>query len=373
MMQYLLLIMSLASSVSYAQTSSSVVSSTLAQDSIQELPHIFFNANDTLIRWVEDGALQQISSAASADFRKDVAQLAATFDLPLLAALQENEAYSNLPDRSYEYSDVPNWLAISDIHGQYPLFVALLEQHQVIDAKGNWIFGSGHLVINGDIFDRGAGVTEALWLTYKLQQQALSAGGKVHYLMGNHELMVLDNDLRYVHDQYKLTAEILDKPYEEQFGRQSFFGQWIRQQPITIKINDTWFVHAGISPEIIRENLSPTKINRLFRDSIFTQSRADYRTNPTLNLLATSNGPVWYRGYFKDEAINQADITRILQFWNADRMVIGHTSQKQITPLFDSKVTVIDSSIKNGKTGEVLLYKEGQLYRGLLDGSRLAL
>ncbi|WP_166334744.1 metallophosphoesterase [Sphingobacterium chungjuense] len=373
MIQYLFLIMALASSLSYAQTSSLAVSSTLAQDSIQELPHLFFNADDTLIRWVKDGALQQISSTETPDFRKDVAQLAATFDLPLLAALKENEAYSNLSDRSYEYSDVPNWLAISDIHGQYPLFVALLQQHQVIDSKGNWIFGEGHLVINGDIFDRGTGVTEALWHTYKLQQQALSAGGKVHYLIGNHELMVLDNDLRYVHDQYKLIAEILDKPYEKQFGRQSFFGQWIRQQPITIKINDTWFVHAGISPEIVQENLTPKKINSLFRDSIFTQLRADYRANPTLNLLATSNGPVWYRGYFKDETINQGNIKRILQFWNADRMVIGHTSQKQITPLFENKVIVIDSSIKNGKTGEVLIYNEGQLFRGLLNGSRLAL
>ncbi|MFD2743950.1 MULTISPECIES: metallophosphoesterase [Sphingobacterium] len=372
MMKNLILIVALTQSICYGKDKSiSNINPILnITDSIQELPHIFFDGNDTLIRWINHGSLQELSSAKSTDFAHATKKLAISLNLPIVEALESSKSY---PSTDYTFHNIDHWLAISDIHGQYSLFVDLLQRHGVIDSANNWIFGKAHLIINGDIFDRGTGVTEALWLVYKLQQQAQSAGGKVHYLMGNHELMVLDNDVRYVHTKYQGIAKILGKTYEEQFGRESFFGQWIRKQPITIKINDTWFVHAGISPAIIQENLHPAQINALFRDSIFVQKRADYRANPVLNLLATSNGPLWYRGYFKDDLVQSADITNILQHWNAKNMVIGHTSQKEITPLFNNQVLVIDSSIKNGKNGEVLIYNNGQLFRGLLDGQQIAL
>ena len=370
----LLLSLSLiAFSAVHAQTPAKDQLAAIAKDSIQEPPHLFFDTNDTLLSWVKNGTLHQLSSANNTNFRQELKQIATAINLPLTDALDQHYAEATLAANSYHYTDVQEIVAISDIHGEYPLFVELLQQHGVIDTALNWIFGAGHLVVNGDIFDRGTGVTDALWLTYKLQRQAISTGGKVHYLMGNHELMVLDDDLRYVHKKYEVIADILGKSYAEQFGKNTFFGRWIRQQPITIKINDIWFVHAGISPEIVKENLDPAQINVLFRDSIFTQKRADYRANPTLKLLATSDGPLWYRGYFKDEALQQADIAQILQFWNAKHMIIGHTSHKHITPLFDGKVIVIDSSIKNGKTGEVLIYSKGQLFRGLHHGQRVAL
>ncbi|MCL7986401.1 metallophosphoesterase [Sphingobacterium sp. lm-10] len=373
MIKYSFLLSLIAFSVAHAQTPKTEELTSIAKDSIQEPPHLFFDTHDTVISWVENGTLKQLSNAHSTNFREEVKLIANRFDLPLIDALDQHYTNTTSLANPYHYTDVNELVAISDIHGQYPLFVALLQQHQVIDSALNWIFGDGHLVVNGDIFDRGTGVTDALWLTYKLQRQATSAGGKVHYLMGNHELMVLDNDLRYVHKKYDVIADILGKSYQEQFGKDAFFGRWIRQQPITIKINDIWFVHAGISPEIVKENLDPAQINRLFRDSIFTQQKVDYRTNPILKLLATTDGPLWYRGYFKDDMLQQADITQILQFWNAKHMVIGHTSQRQITPLFGGQVMVIDSSIKNGKTGEVLIYSKGMLFRGLHNGQRIAL
>ena len=54
--------------------------------------------------------------------------------------------------------------AISDIHGQYNSMKQLLMVHGIIDEQLNWSFGTGHLVITGDVFDRGEQVTEALWL-----------------------------------------------------------------------------------------------------------------------------------------------------------------------------------------------------------------
>ena len=45
-------------------------------------------------------------------------------------------------------------------------------------------------------------VTEVLWLIYSLEEKAKAAGGYVHYILGNHEIMNMSNDLRYVQNRY---------------------------------------------------------------------------------------------------------------------------------------------------------------------------
>ena len=97
------------------------------------------------------------------------------------------------------FEGIENIVALSDIHGQYELAVEILKNNQIIDEDLNWNFGTGHLVIVGDIFDRGDYVTEVLWLVYELEKQAKAAGGFVHFLLGNHEYMVMHKDLRYIH------------------------------------------------------------------------------------------------------------------------------------------------------------------------------
>ncbi|MEQ9007674.1 MAG: metallophosphoesterase, partial [Ekhidna sp.] len=82
------------------------------------------------------------------------------------------------------FTGVDKIAALSDIHGQYDLAVEILRNNQIIDAELNWSFGDGHLVIVGDIFDRGDKVTVALWLIYELEQQARAVDGRVHYLLG---------------------------------------------------------------------------------------------------------------------------------------------------------------------------------------------
>ena len=58
------------------------------------------------------------------------------------------------------FTKVKNIAALSDIHGQYDLAVTLLKNNKIIDKNLNWNYGKGHLVIVGDIFDRGNKVNE---------------------------------------------------------------------------------------------------------------------------------------------------------------------------------------------------------------------
>ena len=63
-------------------------------------------------------------------------------------------------------------IAISDIEGNFEKYYQLLYANKVIDTHYNWIFGNGHLDIVGDLVDRGDYVTQCLWLTYHLEQEA---------------------------------------------------------------------------------------------------------------------------------------------------------------------------------------------------------
>lgn len=67
-----------------------------------------------------------------------------------------------------------------------------------------------HLMIIGDIFDRGKDVPQIFWLFYKLEEEAAKAGGHVSFILGNHEPMVLANDLRYTKENIKYWLKTKD-------------------------------------------------------------------------------------------------------------------------------------------------------------------
>ncbi len=80
-------------------------------------------------------------------------------------------------------------------------------------------------------------------------------------------------------------------------------------------------------------------------------------------------GPTWYRGYYKDE-LSSAQIDALLKHFGVKHIVVGHTSQERVLGLYDNRIIAIDSSIKLGKSGELLWVEDGKLLRGKFDGSR---
>ena len=108
-------------------------------------------------------------------------------------------------------------------------------------------------------------MTEAFWLLYGLQQQAAAAGGAVHFVLGNHETMVLYDDLRYVNPKYLRSAQLLGRSYPQLYGADSVIGQWLRTRPVLLKIGDTLFLHGGISPEAVQLALDPARTNAAYQ------------------------------------------------------------------------------------------------------------
>lgn len=262
----------------------------------------------------------------------------------------------------------PRFAAISDIHGQYDLMLRLLQASGVINAAQQWSFGRNQLVIVGDVMDRGNKVTEALWFLYGLQQQAKQAGGAVHVLPGNHETMVLRGDLRYIHEDYQHVEKQLNTSLPALYGPGTVLGDWLRQLPLFVRINDTLFVHGGISPTLAAQQVQPAALLNSFQQS-WGLSKADLAAQPLLQLLQTSPGPLWYRGYFPKKAeVDTAALKQQLQQFGAARIVVGHTSMDDVYRHHHGLVYSVDSSIKNGKTGSMLHFADGQWFKSGLDG-----
>lgn len=258
-------------------------------------------------------------------------------------------------------------VALSDIHGQYDLMVRLLRANGVIDGKDRWRLGRDHLVVTGDVFDRGPRVTEAFWLLFQLQRQAAKAGGAVHFLLGNHETMVLYDDLRYVNPKYASVAEVLGRPYPSLYGSDSVLGGWLRTRPAMLRLGDTLFLHGGIAPENIELVQAMDATNAAY-DRSLGAPKAQLKADPaTARLYDGKTSPIWYRGYFNGQLTTQ-EVGALVDKLGLARIVVGHTTIGEVASFHDGRVVAIDSGIKRGTSGQLLFIEGGKLSRGLLDG-----
>jgi len=246
------------------------------------------------------------------------------------------------------WTGVERIVAVGDIHGDYEHLVAVLLFAGIIDDQGNWSGGKTHLVQVGDLLDRGPEPRKAMDLLMKLEPQARAAGGYVHPLIGNHETMNIFGDLRYVapsdyasfHVEGSLETEPGRPPgYAErqrQFGPDGKYGKWLRSHNTVIRINDTVFLHAGISPKYA--SYSIRQINDRVREELgdFSKLRG--------GMVVDEDGPVWYRGMAKgDEQALEPHVAAVLTNLKAERIVIGHTfADGAVTPRFGGKVLMID-------------------------------
>ncbi len=323
-------------------------------------PYIFHQNDSLRIQWIESGVGHDTLLAKSE---------AGIFDRVGLPKIDLSDLDFD-KNRQASFDKVEKIVAISDAHGQYDLMIDLLKTHQVIDEENNWSFGKGHLVITGDNLDRGDKVLEILWFLFFLEKEAAKAGGKVHVLLGNHEVMVLQGDIRYLNRKYLYTSGVLKNRYHLMFGVGSVLGDWIANHKVMTSINRSLFLHGGISEEILQLDYSLEKMNEAFTRHLIRYEDKAVLEDPVLKALYRSNGPLWYRGYFQKEVIDTASVDKILTKLNQDRIIVGHTSFDSIRSFFGGKILGIDCGIKRGKTGQVLLYQHNSFFVGDLKGAK---
>lgn len=255
-------------------------------------------------------------------------------------------------------------VAIGDVHGDLGATKRALSLAGLIDAQGNWSGGTTTLVQTGDILDRGDDEPEILALFWRLQEQAPKVGGRVELLLGNHEIMNAQGDLRYVtpggFSDYAKTKVPPSWPLVDEaasglpsgyIGRKAAFvpGSDIAlrfaKQKIATVVGDTVFVHGGLSPEHARLGIK----------AINAQTQAWLTGTKDLpEALKGARGPIWNRDYSQNpDARDCEQLSGVLKTLGVSRMVVGHTVQPDgIRSACKGKVWCIDVGMASHYGGQ---------------------
>jgi hypothetical protein len=344
-----------------AQVQPAVEDSTFSEDLFDDGPHVYRQTDSSaIVFYLCNGAVIQRSFDCidTLRFRGLCHDTGMIYTIPWESPVVKPHIFDN----------ASRIMAVSDVHGEYEHLVDILVNSGVIDDQHSWAWGDGHLVVLGDVFDRGDRVTECLWLIYRLELEAEHDGGWVHFILGNHELMVLRGDNRYVHERY--LDGIVKKTrikHEDLYGPDMQLGRWLRSKHTMVKIDDIVFIHAGISPPVMNRNLELDRINQIVRDNIDLRS-SQLAFNPSVKFLFGGEGPFWYRGYHyeMEEIYPQATsgaVDSILAYYGGDFIVVGHTEVSQVSGLYGNRVLAIDVPVEELGSLQALLWENGRFYR----------
>lgn len=288
------------------------------------------------------------------DFDVELPQPYKTFKVQFKEKLEIQEAI---------YPVVEKVFVVADIEGNISAFVDLLKSNHVIDEDYKWIFGNGHLVLNGDFVDRGNFVTQVLWLIYKLESEAENAGGKVHFIIGNHEDMLLRANWKYTQQKYKAIAGSLAIGYKDLYGNSTELGKWLRTKNLIIKVGDCIFAHAGLSKELLDRKLSIEDINSTAIPYVGTDKNVRKGVE-LVDFLYGKMGLVWYRGMvvdYKDYLkISSQNLDALLHFYKAKRIIVGHNVVDEVSFDFNGKVLRVD--VDHHQAAQALLIENGDTF-----------
>jgi hypothetical protein len=308
------------------------------------------------------------------------------------------------------WDHVARVVVVGDLHGDYGKFHDQLTQAGLIDGKDNWRGGQTHLVQLGDVPDRAPDTRRILDLLIRLEPQARRAGGYVHALIGNHEAMNMEGDLRYTtpaefaafadkdsprrRDAYYAAtvaalkahppaagAPVFDAAYRARFDQdhplgwvehqvawsaRGPYGGWVLTHPAIIRIDDTLYLHGGIGPAFLPfdiEVMDKAVLAALRHDPPVADGPPD--------ILWNEQGPLWYRGMaMNDEPAEAGQVAATLKRYGASRIVLGHTKRySMVNSRFDGAVMLTDIAVKGGCADpHAFLIKEGErltaIYRG---------
>jgi hypothetical protein len=199
-----------------------------------------------------------------------------------------------------------------------------------------------------------------MWLLYKLETEAQLQGGKVHLILGNHEIMNMTDDWRYVEVKYFNNASLMGKRMAELYDSDTELGRWLRSKNIIEKVGKYAFLHGGISPQLAALDLTYDEINDYGRIEINGSSCP----NNDCITVNGSNGIYWYRGMVY-QTLTQQQVDKFLDSLDVQRVIVGHTKGSTIRSMYNDRVMAIDMyHVDNFNNGymEALQFELGCFY-----------
>jgi hypothetical protein len=229
----------------------------------------------------------------------------------------------------------------------------------------------------GDQLDRGDDERAILDLFDRLRDEALAGGGRFVALNGNHEVMNVALDFRYVNEAgFTTFADLAPRggatpPADAgPLGRRAAFAPGgpyalrLAEQPIVLRVGDTLFVHGGVLPKHVAAGLP----------SLDAATRAwmrGERPEPP-KAVVDEDGLVWARHYSAQPSAREcAQLAEVLAATGTKRMVMGHTVQRGgANAACDGKAWRIDTGLSRAYQGPTqVLEIKGNEVRVLSEGA----
>ncbi len=325
-------------------------------------------------------------------------------------------------DAHYQELPMPaRIVVVGDLNGHAKVLHRILVGLRLIRKDGHWRGGRSVLVQMGDITNRGYGVRESMELLLKLKPEAEAAGGRVIWLLGNHEVMSVlryeayvtadeylefateEEQLRFQEERTRTLYRLLGceedrgpvKPfggrlqaweeehapgqaaYHAAMGIGGIYGQIIRKLPIVVRIGRILFVHGGLSPIWAAYGLEG--ISRLARKA-WARKPKFYQDLDPQGVLRDPLGPLWHRAYCVSSARAVAqDLVDALTLVDCRQMVVGHTRTDSApkgetgVPLARHRGRLLMSDVGLGDPGEpgaALVIERGRVESWYPGGAR---
>jgi hypothetical protein len=250
--------------------------------------------------------------------------------------------------------DVDSIFVVGDIHGEFDTLIGVLTNAGVIEASRRWSAGRAHLAVAGDMLDRGADATRVLWFLYALERQAEAAGGRVDVVLGNHEVMVMLNDLRDVAPKESAIAGLYGIRYDALFNpRESVLGRWLASRPSLIRIDDVLIAHGGASAEWLPYSLQAydDTLAKFVGEDLFrawADSTVQVRMDSTSyqrreNFFWGPNSVFWFRGYAQSDTLSDM-LKGVLRHFDSTVHVIAHTPGTAIRERYGGALIAVNTS-----------------------------
>jgi len=259
-----------------------------------------------------------------------------------------------LPPRApFDVPAADTLFVVGDTHGLYDRLVTVLRQAGVVDGGLAWSAGRAHFVVLGDIFDRGDDVHAILWLLYRLEEEARRAGGAVHVVLGNHELLALTDQREYVAAKELRVAELHRASYAQLFDtRYSLLGRWLRSKPGVMRAGDLVLAHGGLAPPYsewtlaeVNDSLAAFMSEPLFHylsgdRSVAVEPMDSTAEDRRLEMFYTATSPLWHRGYVQSDTLG-GQLGEMLARNHARRHVVAHTPVPRILTRYDGALIAV--------------------------------
>ena len=247
-------------------------------------------------------------------------------------------------------------IVIGDLHGDWDMCIKSLRVAKVINNNNKWIGGDTVVVQVGDQIDRCrfSGISCHLEQATKndephdlkilnfftnLHQEAQVEGGAVYSIIGNHELMNVNKDMRYVSFKNVKDFENYKKPNGEIISDGMEARKWAFSpgnpiadflgctRQLSLIIGSNLFVHAGVIPKIA-EKYGVEDMNQIM--SLFLWDKLNNKMDYQDLLDSSDYSPLWNRVFGNKNHSNETCnnlLNPLKEIYKVDRMFIGHTPQ----------------------------------------------